>query len=438
VSGPRWGSAALRGLRGVLVDVAPLRASVGFRWLFGGQTGALLSRYLLVVAVPYQVYVLTESSLLVGLVGLVQIAPLILGAILGGAAADAVDRRRLLIGVELVLSATAAGFALNSGPEAPLWPIYVLIAVNAAAMGVEGPSRMAMIPSLVGPGELPSAFALNQTLHQTGQVVGPALAGLIIARWGLGAAYWLAAASGLLTAMMVAPLGDQRPEGATGRMTLGAIAEGWRYLRSVPLLQQTMLIDLNAMVFGLPRALFPAIGTTVLGGDASTVGLLHAAPGAGALLAALTTGWVSRVRYQGRAVVLSVCCWGLAIAAFGLVRDLVPAMIALGMAGASDVVSNVFRNTILQAEVPDGLRGRVTAFKGALSGGGPPLGDAEAGALAALTSPSVSVVSGGLASLAGALLIGWRGRAIWNQTAAVTPAGGPRTPPATGSEPPSP
>ncbi|MDQ3344416.1 MAG: MFS transporter, partial [Actinomycetota bacterium] len=185
---------------------------------------------------------------------------------------------------------------------------------------------------------------------------------------------------------------------------------------SVPLLQQVMLIDLNAMVFGMPRALFPVIGTVVLGGDAATVGLLHAAPGAGALAGALTTGWVSAVKRQGRVVIYAVAGWGLGIAAFGLTRNLWVALGLLAFAGASDVISNVFRNTILQTAVPDGLRGRLTAFKVALSGGGPRLGDAESGAVAALTTPAISVVSGGLASVVGTALIAWRGRAIWEQT----------------------
>lgn len=410
------GSRGLRALRAVVVDVAPLRTSHGFRWLFAGQAGAQLARQLLVVAVPYQVFVLTGSSLLVGMVGLVQIAPLIAFSVLGGTAADAFDRRRLLQLVEILMALTCVGFALNAGASAALWPIFVLIALNAAVAGAESPARTAMIPSLVSPAQLPSAFALNQTLNQTAQVVGPALAGVIIARLGIGAAYWLSAGAGLFTALALIPLGPQKPEGATGRITLQATVEGWRYLRSVPLLQQTFLIDLNAMVFGMPRALFPVIGTVVLGGDAATVGLLHAAPGAGALAGAVTTGWVGRIRRQGRAVVVAVCVWGAAIAAFGLTRNLTAALLLLAIAGAADVVSNVFRNTILQMAVPDALRGRLTAFKVALAGGGPRLGDAEAGAVAALTTPTISVVSGGLASVIGTVLIAWRGRDIWSQS----------------------
>lgn len=406
----------MRALRAVIVDISPLTSSRGFRWLFLGQVGAQIARHLLVVAVPYQVFVITGSSLLVGTVGLVQIAPLVIFSILGGTAADAFDRRRLLLIVDILLIFTSIGFAVNTSASPQLWPIFVLIGLNAAITGVEGPTRNAMIPSLVTPQKLPSAFALNQTLHQTAQVVVPAVAGLLIARMGIGATYWLSAVAGVFTALALIPLNPQTSETATGRVTFGAIAEGWRFLRKSPLLQQTMLIDLNAMVLGMPRALFPVIGTVTLGGDATTVGLLHAAPGAGALAGAVTTGWVARVKRQGRAVVYAACTWGLAIAAFGVARNLAIALVLLAIAGASDVVSNVFRNTIHQMAVPDGLRGRLTAFKVALAGGGPRLGDAESGAVAALTTPTISVVSGGFASVVGTVLIAWQGRAIWDQT----------------------
>jgi predicted MFS family arabinose efflux permease len=337
-------------------------------------------------------------------------------SILGGTAADAFDRRRLLLLFEVGMTLTSVGFAVNTGAAPPLWPIFVLIAVNAGVSGVEAPARNAVIPALVPSKQLPAAFALHQTLHQTAQVIGPALAGVVISRYSLTATYWLSAVAGLATVIALLPLGPQKPVGAGGRITVTAIGEGWQYLRSVPLLQQIMLIDLNAMVFGMPRALFPVVGTVVLGGDAATVGLLHAAPGSGALLGAVTTGWVSAVRRQGRVVVCAVVLWGAAIVAFGLTRNVAVALLLLALAGAADVISNVFRNTILQATVPDGLRGRLTAFKVALSGGGPRLGDAESGAVAAVTTPSISIVSGGLASIVGAALIAWRGRAIWNQS----------------------
>ena len=190
--------------------------------------------------------------------------------------------------------------------------------------------------------------------------------------------------------------------------------EGWRFLVSKPVLAQIMALDVVAMVFGLPRALFPLIGTVVLGGDASTVGLLHAAPAVGALAAALTAGWVSSVRYQGRAIVLAVVGYGVAIIAFGFTRSLWPALVCLALAGVADLISTVFRSSLQQLSVPEPLRGRVSAVKVALSGAAPRFGDAEAAAVAQVVSPMFSVVSGGLLSIVGALSIAWRGRTIWN------------------------
>lgn len=186
-------------------------------------------------------------------------------------------------------------------------------------------------------------------------------------------------------------------------MELSSIVEGFKYLKNMRVIQAAMLIDLNAMVFGMPTALFPAMGTEVFGGDAFTVGLLYAAPGAGALLGALTSGWVSAVRRQGRAVVLAVVGWGVAIAIFGFSSSLWIGLAMLALAGAADVVSAIYRGTIIQLSTPDDLRGRVSSMHMAVVTGGPRLGDLEAGVVAALTSVRFSVISGGLACVFGAL-----------------------------------
>jgi MFS family permease len=407
----------LAALRAAMVDTTPLRTSRAYRWLYTGQAGFQFGRQVLVVAVPLQVFELTGSSLQVGLVSLVQTIPLLLFAPLGGVAADAFDRRRILAIAQVLTGLASIGLALNSTSSASLWPIYLLMAINAGMLGVEAPTRTAIIPTLVARDQLASAFALNQTLNQTASVVGPALGGLLIAGLGLGATYWISAVTMLLASLAAIPLGPLPPEAGTGRLTLSATGEALRYLRRRPLLQQVMLIDLNAMVFGMPRALFPAFGTVLLGGDATTVGLLNAAPGAGALAAAATTGWVSAVRRQGRVVVIAVTVWGLAVVGFGLTRNLMLALIFLAVAGAGDIISNVFRSTILQLDLPDSIRGRISAFKTVITAAGPRFGDVEAGAVAALTTPTFSIVSGGLVSVIGAWLIAWRGRALWDQDA---------------------
>ena len=365
-----------------------------------------LGRQLTVVAVPFQVYLITESSLAVGMVGLVTVVPLVTLTLAGGAIADAVDRRKLLIVTQLLSAATSAGLAVNASSSEPrLWPIYALAALSAGLAGVDHPARGAIIPGLVGRQLFPSAAALGQIQMQVAQVAGPALAGVIISRFSLSTAYWIDVATFAAAIAAIAAIPPQRPEGGGTRAGVASILEGLRYVRRRRLLIGTFVIDINAMVFGMPRALFPALGTGFFGGGALTVGLLYAAPGVGALVGALFTGWVGGVRRQGWAVIVAVVVWGGSIAAFGLVPWLPLGLGLLAVAGAADVVSAVFRNTILQLSVPDNMRGRLSSVHIAVVTGGPQIGDAEAGAVAALTSPRVSVVSGGVACILGVLVL---------------------------------
>jgi MFS family permease len=390
----------------LLADVTPLRVSRDFRVLFAGSAISYLGRQLTVVAIPFQVFLITRSSLAVGMVGLVTVVPLVALSLAGGAIADAVDRRKLLLVTQILSASTSAGLALNAGSASPrLWPIYVLAALSAGLAGVDLPARNAVIPKLVGRELFPSAAALSQIQYQTGQVVGPALAGLVIGHVSIAAAYWIDVASFAAAVVAVLAIAPQPPEGGGTRASLASIGEGLRYLKGRRLLVSTFLIDIDAMVFGMPRALFPALGTQFFGGGAATVGLLYAAPGAGALVGALTTGWVGRVRRQGWAVIVAVAVWGAAIAGFGLVPWLPLALALLAVAGAADVISAVFRNTILQLSVPDALRGRLSSVHIAVVTGGPQIGDAEAGAVAALTSARTSVVTGGLACILGVLVL---------------------------------
>jgi len=390
----------------LLADLTPLRASRDFRRLFLGAGVSQVGRQLTVVAIPFQVFMITRSSLAVGLVGLATLGPLVTLSLAGGAIADAVDRRKILLVVQVLSACTSAALALNAmSPHPRLWPIYVLAALAAGLAGIDLPTRSAIVPGLVGRELFPAAAALNQILIQVGQVVGPALAGLVIARVSIAAAYWIDVATFGAAIVAVVGIRPQPPQQGAPRAGLASIREGFAYLKGRRLLTSTFLIDIDAMVFGMPRALFPALGTVFYGGGAVTVGLLYAAPGAGALLGALFTGWVGRVRRQGRAVIVSVVVWGGAIAVFGLVPWLPVGLAMLAVAGAADVVSAVFRNTILQLSVPDALRGRLSAVHIAVVTGGPQLGDAEAGAVAALTSPGFSVVSGGVACILGVLLL---------------------------------
>jgi MFS family permease len=356
--------------------------------------------------VPYQVYRITHSSLDVGLVSLASLIPLIVGSLIGGSLADAVDRRRLLLAVEAMSALCSTGLALNADTASALWPLFLCPALAAGLTGCDSAARNSMVPNLVQRSELPAANALFQSLFQLGAVAGPAVAGLLLAGAGVKFVYWMDVVSFGVCMLAVFAMSPQRPQGVgVHRPGLRSIAEGFGFLRGRQAIQGAYVIDINAMVFGMPRALFPALAATVFGGGASTVGFLYAAPGAGALVGALTTGWVGRVRRQGRAVIIAVIVWGAAIAAFGVVHWLPAALVLLAVAGWADVISAVFRSTIIQTSVPDSLRGRLQGVQMAVVAGGPRLGDLEAGAVATVFGDTASVVSGGLICVAGAMLL---------------------------------
>jgi MFS family permease len=397
--------------RHVLLDITPLRRSRDYRALISGLGVSVLGNQLTTVAVPFQVYAITRSSLMVGLVSLTQLFPLIFGSLLGGSLVDAVDRRRLLLIVEGICACCSAGLALNADFGPALWPLFLLPAITASQSGIDSSARNAMLPGLVGMELLPASNAIFQSLFQTGAIVGPAVAGLLLAGAGVHVIYWIDVASYLIAMTAVLTMSPQPPPaagtpgGAVTRPGWRSTLEGLRFVRRSQPVLGAYVIDVNAMVFGMPRALFPALAATVFGGGATTVGLLYAAPGAGALLGALTTGWVDRVRRQGLAVICAVLVWGAAIAAFGVAHWLPLALVLLAVAGWADVLSAVFRNTIIQFAGPDGMRGRLMGVQMAVVAGGPRLGDLEAGAVATAFGDTASVVSGGLACIVGALAI---------------------------------
>ena len=403
--GARMSSATRRLASHILMDLTPLRVSRDFRALIGGQLVSILGTQLTAVAVPYEVYQITRSSLDVGLVSLAQLFPLIVGSLWGGTLVDAVDRRKLLMIVEALGALLTAGLAVNADTARTLWPLFVFPAGTAALSGMDSSARNAMIPNLIGLRLIPASNALFQSLFQMGSIVGPALAGLLLAGAGIRFVYWLNVASFAISALCVVFfISPQPPAGATTRPGLKSVVEGLAFVRRSQQVRGAYLIDVNAMVFGMPRALFPALAATRFGGGPTTVGLLYAAPGVGALIGAVTTGWVGRIRRQGRAVIIAVMVWGAAITGFGLAAWLWAALALLAVAGWADVISAVFRNTIIQFAGPDEMRGRLMGVQMAVVTGGPRVGDLEAGAVATAFGNTASVVSGGLACIAGALL----------------------------------
>jgi predicted MFS family arabinose efflux permease len=384
-----------------LVDIGPLRSSRSFRLLWTGQLMSSLGSQLTVVAVPFQVYQLTRSSLMVGLVSLGQLVPLVLCSLLGGSFADAFDRRRILLRTQFILGLCSAGLAVNAFvSESSLSAIFVLSALSAGISGFDSPARRAAITGMVDRQQLTAAFALNQIMANTTSLIGPATAGVIIAFAGLQTAFLIDAvtfALSMAAVLRLPPLPTLNPT----KVGFASISQGLQYVRSNPVVQATFLADLSAMAFGTPRALFPALGIGFFHGGPTTVGLLYAAPGAGAFIAAATSGWVASVRRQGAAVICAVSVWGAAIVAFGLVPWLPAALLLLATAGAADVVSAVFRSTIVQLSAPDNLRGRLAAIHVAVVTGGPRIGDARAGAMASIGGTQFSLVSGGIACLLG-------------------------------------
>jgi MFS family permease len=395
-------------VRRSMLDLTPLRISRDFRLLWLGELVSHTGRMITLVALPYQVYEVTRSALAVGVIGLVQVVPLVFFSLIGGAVADAMDRRRLLLLSQA--GSMAASFLLVGGAvvdRPPLWFLYLAAALASASSAFDAPARSAAIPNLVPKDRLASAIALNQVLFQVNDVAGPAIGGLIIAQFGLAWAYTIDAVT-FLAAIAALLLMRPMPPGRQGARPpiLRSVREGFRYLKGRRVLLSTFLVDLNAMIFGMPRALFPVLAREAFRIGPAGLGLLYAAPAAGALVGALLTGWVRHVRRQGRAVLWAVAVWGVAIIGFGFSTGaLWLALGFLAVAGAADVISAIFRSTILQSSVPDSLRGRLSSIHIMVVVGGPRLGDLEAGVVAQLTSPMFSVVSGGIACVAGVAIL---------------------------------
>jgi MFS family permease len=386
-------------LRRVAVDVTPLRASRDLRLLVLGNFITGLGTQATLVALPYQLYVQTRSPVLTGLLGAVELLPLIGMSLYGGALADRMDRRRLLLLDQLALVAIAAGLAAGAfSGHPPLALLYVLAALLAGFSAIQNVARSAIVPNVVEPERLRGALALNFGLYQLTMVIGPALGGVLIAATGLGTAYTIDAASCLGMVLAVTAMAPQPPHAAEhGDLSIRrSILDGLRFVRSNHALVGSFGIDLAAMTFGMPRTLFPVLSLTVYHAGAAGTGALFAAVSAGATVAALSTGWLAHVRRLGRVVIWAVLAWGTAIALAGLVRSLWPALALFALAGAADSVSAVCRSTINQTVTPDAMRGRMSAVFSLVVTSGPRLGDIESGAVASLATPRFSVVSGGV------------------------------------------
>jgi len=388
-----------------MLDLTPLRVSRDYRLLWTGQFVSELGYQFARVAIYVQVFELTGSAAAVGLTGLTGLGGLLAGSLVGSSFIDARDRRSILMWSQVFLALAAAILLVGAvAGDPPLTLIYGANALTAFVGAIEHPARSAMTTRLVGTDLLPAALTLNQVLWQTVNIVGPAAAGVAISAFGFGAAYAidLVTYAGLLiAATMMRPMPPDHDPGAA--IGWAAVKEGLAFVRANRLVSSTFAIDLVAMVFGMPAALFPILAITQFHRGPAIVGLLFAAPSVGALAGALSGGWVRRVHRPGIAVIWAVAAWGAAIAAFGLVGSNLPLALAfLALAGAADVISAIFRSTIAQLATPDRLRGRLSTIFILVVTGGPRLGDFEAGLVASWFTPTISVVTGGLACIAGA------------------------------------
>jgi MFS family permease len=390
-------------LRRIAIDVSPLGHSREFRLLIIGEIVSNLGTQAALVALPYQIFVISHSAALVGLLGAFELGPMIVVSLLGGALADRADRRLVLAGAQAgVITASAALAVAALAGKPPVALVLVLGGLLAGSSALDNVTRSSIIPGLLRPADLRSGLAFNYGMYQATGIIGPAVGGLLIAAAGVGVTYVIDSVSCLAMVGVAVAIGPQLPKLAARPAPIGrSIAEGLRFVRSNNALSGSFAIDLVAMTFGWPRALFAVLSLTVYHEGASGTGLLYAALSAGGTLAVLTSGWAAGTRRLGRIVILAVLGWGGAVALLGLVRSIALAMILLGIAGFADGISAFCRATINQTVTPDHLRGRMSSVYSLVVTSGPRLGDIESGLVAGLTSATVSVATGGLACIAG-------------------------------------
>ena len=400
----------------MFLDIGPLRHNTAFRRLFASQFISGLGTMVSYVAVPWQLYELTHSNAQVGLLGLVQLAPVVVCALLGGAVADRVDRKRLLMGSEALMALCLAGLLANALSATPnALAIYLLVAVLQGASGFHRPALEALTQKLARPDEFAAVAALSSVRGTVGMVAGPALAGLLLARWGAVGAYLFDFATFVAALFFLARIPRERigevNEPGERPHLLADLAEGVRFAWARPALMGTYIVDIVAMAFAFPIALFPAMAAA--DGRTESVGWLLSAMSLGALMIGLFSGWTVKVRRHGRAVVIAAAVWALGIVALGFAPTLMVALVCLAVAGAADMVSGVFRGTIWNETIPNTLRGRLAGIEMISYLTGPLIGNARAGFMADAWGVSAAIWIGGLVCLAGVIATGFALPRFW-------------------------
>ncbi|MCY1137441.1 MFS transporter [Actinoplanes sp. Pm04-4] len=363
------------------MDLTPLRTSRDYRLVFVGGSISGFGSFITYVTIPFQVAAITDDPLMVGLLGVCELVPLLVMAFVGGALADYLDRRLLVRGGEFALAALTGVLLVNALSHEPhLWLLYVVAALTATVDGLQRPALEAMVPRLVRPEELPATMSLQAFSSQIAQVGGPAVAGLLISAVDLAWVYafdLLTFTASLLCLTLVRAV---PPPPDADRPSIRAVVTGLRYARSRPELLGTYLVDINAMFFGMPQALYPFLATQL--GGPKILGLLYAAPAVGSMLATLTSRWTGRVHRHGLMVVIAAALWGVGIVGVGLSHWLWLTLLCLTFAGAADMVSGIFRSIIWSQTIPDHLRGRLAGIEMLSYTTGPLLGQLRSGLMA--------------------------------------------------------
>jgi len=388
----------------MFIDITPLRISRDYRLLYFGQLISTFGSAIGFVVAPVQVYQLTGSTLLVGLLSASEFVLILLMAFVGGAYADFVDKRKMLRLTEIGHTLVTAMLVFNAMLSRPrVWLLFVGASLHAGLAALQRPSFEAMLQKLIPLELMPSVSALNFLRWNLTTIIGPSIAGIIMARFGAAVAYSIDLVTffaSLAAVFLIRAV--PKPAQAGDRPTLKSVVEGLHYAWRRKEILGTYLIDMNAMFFGMPTALFPAMAA---GFGAGTVGFFYAAPSAGALVATLTSGWAKRVNRHGLFVAIAAALWGVAMIFFGLAQNVYLALFFLALAGAFDMISGVFRMTIWSQTIPHYLRGRLAGLEMISYTSGPKLGDAEAGIVATLFSVRTSVVSGGILCVVGTAII---------------------------------
>lgn len=386
-----------------ILDISLLRRNRNFTFLYIGQFVSFIGTMITSVALPYQIYTLTHSTLMVGLLSLVQLLPLLVTALIGGVFADRYHRRLLLLISEAVLAIGSLLLALNAHLATPhIWVMFVVASIMSAFNGLHRPALESIVQQIVSKQDYASVGALSSLKGNISMIGGPALGGLLIASFGVTTTYFVDVATFAVSLLSLCLMSHiPKPSSTQDDSTWVALKQGFQYAFSRQELVGTYTVDFVAMIFGMPTALFPAIAQSF--GGATVLGLLYSAPAVGGLVISLFSGWTVHVKRQGRAIAISATLWGLAIIGFGVASHFWVALFFLALAGAFDGISGIFRVMMWNETIPQHFRGRLAGIEMISYLSGPRLGDTEAGLVAAAFGITASIISGGALCIVGVM-----------------------------------